>query len=351
MLYAAFCMTVTLTIYALYALGEERRSRLKRRLSHVKGSAGSAGAGAESGLEGRAATAGGGASGGAVEGGPRGSGEAHGARQSGGNTLEDGEGEERGTLAARFMRSSWRKLRRSFSRRLQERQEARIELRLLQAGRPFQMTPVDYRLLQLTLLAGLPVLVGLYGLVLGMGIGGILLMGVVGLLLALLLPGYYLTLKTRVRSKQALRELPDVLDLLTVSLEAGLGFDAALSKLISKKEGVLAGEFRRCLEEIRLGKTRREALTGVKERLVLDELRVLIGSILQAEKLGIGMVQVLRVQSQEVRERRKQRAEEEAMKAPIKMLFPLVLFIFPSLFIVLLGPAVIQFIETFSNTP
>ncbi|OGX68566.1 MAG: hypothetical protein A2189_03195 [Paenibacillus sp. RIFOXYA1_FULL_44_5] len=103
------------------------------------------------------------------------------------------------------------------------------------------------------------------------------------------------------------------------------------------------------MEEIRLGKTRREALIGVRDRILLDELKVLISSILQAEKLGIGMVQVLRVQSVEVREQRKQRAEEEAMKAPIKMMFPLVLFIFPSIFIVLLGPAVIQFIHTFSK--
>jgi tight adherence protein C len=132
-------------------------------------------------------------------------------------------------------------------------------------------------------------------------------------------------------------------------LEAGLGFDSAISKMVAKKEGVLAAEFRRCLEEIRLGKTRREALTGVKERLVFDEIKVLISSILQAEKLGIGLVQVLRVQSQEVRDKRKQRAEEQAMKAPIKMLFPLVLFIFPSIFIVLLGPAAIQFMQAFSQ--
>lgn len=147
----------------------------------------------------------------------------------------------------------------------------------------------------------------------------------------------------------ALREFPDILDLLTVSLEAGLGFDAAVTKVVSKKEGVLASEFHRCLEEIRLGKTRREALSGIRERLEVDAVNSFISSILQAEKLGIGMVKVLRAQSQEVREQRKQRAEEAAMKAPIKMLFPLVLFIFPSLFIVLLGPAILQFIAAFTH--
>ncbi|WP_231571567.1 type II secretion system F family protein [Gordoniibacillus kamchatkensis] len=179
--------------------------------------------------------------------------------------------------------------------------------------------------------------------------GGIASFALAGLAIAVIMPRWYLALRIKRRSRQALKELPDVLDLLTVSLEAGLGFDAALSKLVAKKEGALAAEFQRCLEEIRLGKTRREALLGVRERIELEEMKLLIGSILQAEKLGIGLVQVMRVQSQEVREQRKQRAEEAAMKAPIKMLFPLVLFIFPSLFIVLLGPALIQFIETFSK--
>lgn len=308
MLYAAFCMTVTLMIYALFVVREERGKQVKRRIAHITGNAGEAS-----------------------------------------SEPEQPAAEREGSLLKRFMLPVWQEFRRSFSRKMVERKEARIELKLQQAGRPFGMSPVDYRIGQLTLIVGLPGLSLFYSFVLGTGIGGSVLIVLLGIMIALMLPGYYLRLKSKQRCKLALKELPDTLDLLTVSLEAGLGFDAALSKLISKKDGVLADEFRRCLEEIRLGKTRREALTGVKERLILNELNVLISSILQAEKLGIGMVQVLRIQSQEVREQRKQRAEEEAMKAPIKMLFPLVLFIFPSLFIVLLGPAVIQFIQTFSK--
>lgn len=307
MLYAAFCMTVTLTIYSFFVLREERQKLVKRRLAHITGV------------------------------------------QESAPESEETDTEKEASLLSRLMLPVWKEFRRGFSRTMEQRKEARIELKLLQAGQPFAMSPVDYRIAQLTLLILFPGLAAAYGYLLKTGTGGMILMGLVGLVIALVLPGYYLKLKTKSRSRLALRELPDVLDLLTVSLEAGLGFDAALSKLISKKEGVLAGEFRRCLEEIRLGKTRREALTGVKERLEVEELKVLISSILQAEKLGIGMVQVLRIQSQEVREQRKQRAEEEAMKAPIKMLFPLVLFIFPSLFIVLLGPAIIQFIQTFSD--
>jgi tight adherence protein C len=187
----------------------------------------------------------------------------------------------------------------------------------------------------------------LYGLLLQFGSSGVVLLVILGFSIAGLGPNYYLHRKSKQRNRLALKELPDILDLLTVSLEAGLGFDSALSKLIAKKQGIVTSEFRRCLEEIRLGKTRREALTGVKERLDLDEIKSFVSGILQAEKLGIGMVQVMRVQSQEVREQRKQRAEEAAMKAPIKMLFPLVLFIFPCLFIVLLGPVVIEFITNF----
>jgi pilus assembly protein TadC len=114
-----------------------------------------------------------------------------------------------------------------------------------------------------------------------------------------------------------------------------------------ENSGILSGEFHICLEEIRLGKTRKEALSGIKERLEFDEIKSLINNILQAEKLGISIVQVLRVKSAEERDKRKQRAEEAAMKAPIKILFPLVLFIFPSIFIVLLGPAVIQLMNGF----
>lgn len=262
---------------------------------------------------------------------------------------ETDEVEKSASFFKRICYPIWLELKRSFKRRVPGEKEAKLEMKLLQAGNPLGMTTVEFRLLQIALLILLPFLFGLYAAMLKTSLGGIILFSLFGLLASVFLPHFYIKQKVKTRSHLALRELPDILDLLTVSLEAGLGFDSALSKVVAKKEGVLANEFHRCLEEIRLGKTRREALNGVKERLTVDEIQVLISSILQAEKLGIGMVQVLRVQSNEVRERRKQRAEEEAMKAPIKMLFPLVLFIFPSLFIILLGPAVIQFMDTFNK--
>ena len=252
-------------------------------------------------------------------------------------------------LLQRFFRPFWSDFKRSFKKRMPGEKEAKLEKKLQQAGNPFNMTPVDFRLLQLALFIVMPFISGGYAFLLRVGNGSVFLFALVGILIAVFLPNYYLKQKMNIRNKKALRELPDILDLLTVSLEAGLGFDLAMNKVVSKKHGVIADEFHRCLEEIRLGKTRREALGGIRNRIEVDEVRSFISSILQAEKLGVSMVQVLRVQSEEVRDQRKQRAEEQAMKAPIKMLFPLVLFIFPSLFIVLLGPAIIQFIQAFQK--
>jgi tight adherence protein C len=236
-----------------------------------------------------------------------------------------------------------------FSEKIPSKKDTELEKKLLQAGSPFGMTVIDLHVYKMVLNVLLPAIFGLYGKLLGIGMAGIIICAALGFAAAQTFPSYYIGMKIKTRYKKALRELPDFLDLLTVSLEAGLGFDLALNKVISKRSGILSSEFHVSLEEMRLGKTRREALTGVKERLGFDELKSLINSILQAEKLGISMVQIFRIKSQEEREKRRQRAEEEAMKAPIKILFPLILFIFPSLFIVILGPIVIQFMAVFSS--
>jgi tight adherence protein C len=257
--------------------------------------------------------------------------------------------QNRESVFSQLIKPVFQDFKRSFRKKMPGEKTAKIEEKLQLAGNPWRMSPVDFRLLQVGLLILLPLIFGAYGALLNGGAGLVFIFVIAGIVAGLGLPRLYLKQKTKVRNRLALRELPDILDLLTVSLEAGLGFDSAVSKVVSKKKGVIADEFHRCLEEIRLGKTRREALSAIRDRLDVDEVKSFISSILQAEKLGVGMVQVLRVQSSEVREQRKQRAEEEAMKAPIKMLFPLVLFIFPSLFIVLLGPAIIQFIQTFNK--
>lgn len=235
-----------------------------------------------------------------------------------------------------------------FSGKISSEKEESIEKKLLQAGTPFGMSPIDFHVIKILLRILLTGLFGIYAKLLGGSTVSIFFLSLLGLLIALLIPGYYLNQKIKQRYKQALRELPDFLDILTVCLEAGLGFDSALNKVISKRNGVLSSEFHICLEEMRLGKTRKEALSGVKDRLESDEIKSLINNVLQAEKLGISVVQIFRIKSQEEREKRRQRAEEEAMKAPIKILFPLVLFIFPSIFIVVLGPAIIQLMTEFT---
>jgi tight adherence protein C len=163
----------------------------------------------------------------------------------------------------------------------------------------------------------------------------------IGALFGYTLPEFWLGGRVRKRQHAILLMIPDALDLLTISVRAGLGFDAALGKVVEKLPGPLSEEFRRALAEVRVGKQRREALRDIVARTEVPPLTNFIGAIIQAEQLGVSISKVLQVQSEQLRIERRQRAEEQAAKAPIKMLFPLVGCIFPSLFIVILGPALI----------
>ena len=165
--------------------------------------------------------------------------------------------------------------------------------------------------------------------------------GIIGALLGYTIPEFWLGGRVKKRQKAILLMIPDALDLLTISVRAGLGFDAALGKVVEKLQGPLSDEFRRALAEVRVGKARRDALRDIVARTEDAPLTNFIGAIIQAEQLGVSISKVLQVQSEQLRIERRQRAEEMAAKAPIKMLFPLVGCIFPSLFIVILGPAII----------
>lgn len=155
-------------------------------------------------------------------------------------------------------------------------------------------------------------------------------------------------MKTRAdkRKKKVRSSLPDLLDLLYVSVEAGLSFDMALKKTADKMSGPLSEEVNKTLEEVSKGRNRQEALRGMVSRTGVEDLSYFVTSIIQTEQLGSNIANMLRIQSDTMRQKRKQRAEEAAMKIPVKMLFPLVFFIFPSLFIVVLGPAVIRIVDT-----
>ena len=219
---------------------------------------------------------------------------------------------------------------------------ATTQKRLALAGNPGDLRVADW--LGIKALGAIlgAILFGVLGIfVLGTGFAFGLILGIVGLLFGYTIPEFWLGGRVRKRQHLILLMIPDSLDLLTISVRAGLGFDAALGKVVEKLDGPLTDEFRRALAEVRVGKARRDALRDIVPRTEVPALTNFIGAIIQAEQLGVSISKVLQVQSEQLRIERRQRAEEMAAKAPIKMLFPLVGCIFPSLFIVILGPAII----------
>jgi tight adherence protein C len=156
------------------------------------------------------------------------------------------------------------------------------------------------------------------------------------------LPHLMLSSKITRRQKEIRKAMPDALDLLTICVEAGLGFDAAMSKVAEKWENELSLAFARTIREVQLGKVRREALKDMSDRLGIPEMTSFVAAIIQSEQLGVSMAKVLRIQSDQMRVKRRQYAEEEAHKAPIKMIIPMALLIFPSIMIIILTPAAIQ---------
>jgi tight adherence protein C len=221
---------------------------------------------------------------------------------------------------------------------------SRTDARLQKAGYPGGLRGADWigvKLLVAIVGAGIGFFVGL---LLGGFVVGILFAAVLGAF-GFIIPEYWLGKRVSGRSNEMVLQLPDALDLLTISVEAGLGFDAALSKVVEKMDGPLVDEFEQALAEVRMGRTRREALRDVATRSEARPISNFIGAIVQAEQLGVPIAKVLQIQSQQLRVERRQRAEEAAAKAPIKMLFPMVGCIFPTIFIVILGPAVVTVVR------
>ncbi len=253
-------------------------------------------------------------------------------------TLE--ELELQAPLFERTLRPLVQRLSRMVNRGDQGGLIARQDLKLERAGYPGGLRGADWMGVKLlsTLIFGGGVAL------LMLGAGGIpmaLLFGLGGAALGYMLPEFWLGSRARKRSWEMVLQLPDALDLLTISVEAGLGFDAALAKVVEKMEGPLVMEFRQALAEIRMGRSRKDALRDIVARADAQPISNFIGAIVQAEQLGVPIAKVLQIQSQQLRVERRQRAEEAAAKAPVKMLFPMVGCIFPTIFIVILGPAVV----------
>lgn len=160
--------------------------------------------------------------------------------------------------------------------------------------------------------------------------------------LGYMLPSVWLGGRIRTRQTAIQRSLADAIDLLTVCVEAGSGFDAGLSRVVAKSSGPLIDDFERLLGDLRMGKPRRDALKEMADRTGVEDVQSFISALIQADMLGVGLVKVLRVQAEQMRQRRRLRAEERAAKAPIKMLFPMILLIFPCVYILILGPAIIR---------
>ena len=246
----------------------------------------------------------------------------------------------------RTLRPMMRRLSGIGTRLTSRERVGRYEQQLAEAGYPYGLRTIDFlglKVVSAIVVSGLAFL--LFGLALGSDFASSFIFTLIALIVGFFFPDYWLVTRIRARQKAILLAIPDTLDLLTISVKAGLGFDAALGKVIEKTEGPLTDEFRRALAEVRIGKPRRDALKEMVARTNVPALTNFIGAIVQAEQLGVAIANVLEVQSEQLRIERRQRAEEMAAKAPIKMLFPLVGCIFPSLFIVILGPAMILIVN------
>lgn len=221
-----------------------------------------------------------------------------------------------------------------------------IQENLIRAGQPGDLTVTDF--------LGLRFLAGAGGGVLGFlmahssySSGIAFLLGIVGFGIGIYLPNFWLKSRVRKRQKEIALTLPSALDMMSICVEAGLGFEAAMQKVATHDDSELAHELRRVISEIRIGVRRMEALRHLAERTGVHEVGSFVAVLIQSDKLGVAIRDVLNAQAEQMRLKRRQRAEEEARKAPLKMLFPLILFIFPALFAVLLGPSVPMILDIF----
>jgi tight adherence protein C len=249
----------------------------------------------------------------------------------------------------RFLRPILDRIGATITKRTPANQQQAIQDKINLAGRPLGLTVGSLLALQIVSLATL--VAAFYGIALLLGQSGtmVLMIVVAGGIFGYLVPTIWLDRAVKSRQKEILLALPNALDLLTISVEAGLGFDAALSRVCEKYHNALALEFSQVLNEVRLGRPRLESLDDMAKRNKVDELNGFIQAVIQSEQLGVGIANVLRIQSEEMRRRRRQRAEEQGQKAPLKMLFPMIGCIFPTLFIVLLGPAVLSVMKSFAS--
>jgi tight adherence protein C len=263
-----------------------------------------------------------------------------------GRARQSGPGLERLQFRQRVLDPAVQKIARTVLRVSPKMTTDVIAARLLAAGMSGTITPTTFLAVKGAGAAG----GGVVGFVVGGSFGGAALALPLGLAFAavgFIAPGVAVSVRARRRREGIRSQLPDALDLLAVSVEAGLGFDGAVAKLTEHMDGALADEFSLTLGEMRIGESRHDALKKLAARAGSPEVSSFSRAIIQADQLGISLGRILRVQAADSRSKRQDAAEERAMKSPIKMLFPTVVFIFPAMFIVVLGPAFLQLSKLF----
>lgn len=230
------------------------------------------------------------------------------------------------------------------NKRISKAEKRKLSVLLRDAGYEYKISATEFRLIQLLLTVSSGVLVFLLFLPLADNKAIAWLLVIFMAFLFYRLPLFYLSKKRTQRIKEIDRSMADFFDMVNVLLEAGMGLDAALAEVSLQSKGSLAEEFFRTLDDMKLGKSRREAFYELRKRIPSDSFQSIMNSLIQADQLGIGMARVLRNLTGRIREQRREKAREQAMKAPVKMIFPMAFFIFPSMFIVILGPLVIRLV-------
>ncbi len=227
----------------------------------------------------------------------------------------------------------------------------KLQTQLIMAGNPGNLQPNEFMVLQF--LISLVLLFIVLMLCLFIQVNPpilILVFALSGFAFGFVAPKFWLSKQVTKRKSLISKSLPNTLDLLQVSMEAGLGFDLSLSKVVEKTKGPLAMEFKKALEEILMGKSRREALKDIGKRTGVEDLQLFINNIIQAEHFGVGIARVIQIQSEQLKTLRRQRTEEQAMKVPVKMLFPLIFFIFPTILLIVLGPVMLKIMHELGAT-
>lgn len=220
-----------------------------------------------------------------------------------------------------------------------------LERKLRDAGISYRWSAVDFRFLQILIAGGLLLLCFLLFGRASEKTSSFILMSLAFAGLGYYYPLFYLSSRKKRRMIIIQKTLADFFDMINLSVEAGLGLDAAILRVCKNNKGPLSKEFLRAIDDMKLGKSRREAFIQLRNRVPVDAFQSIMTSLIQADQLGIGMSKVLRTLTERIREHQRQLAREKAMKAPVKMMFPMVLFIFPALFIVLLGPLIIYLLK------